>query len=158
MGCRFRFCFHKVCMVGSVYLPVLAAADFTDRKLWTGGSAASMLASIAAFSTYTIFPFVCFFRHDWHVTAVIRTGMGSCCLSPDDFAGMVVGINRAVGLLTNFADSRSGTGSCSAGTICFIKVSIAAIRTLMAATTYLIYYLYEPTEEIKYLSEKSNIA
>ena len=61
MGCRFRFCFHKICVVGSIYFPVFLAADAADRLICAGGRAAVVLTLIAAFRAYAVFPFVCFF-------------------------------------------------------------------------------------------------
>ena len=61
MGCRIRFGFHKICVVGSVYFSVFLAAGVTDCLIGTGGCAAVVLAFIAAFRAYAVFPFVRFF-------------------------------------------------------------------------------------------------
>ena len=131
MGCRFRFGFHKVCVVRSVYFYVFLAANVADGLSRTGGCPAGMLAFISAFRAYAVLPFVCLFCHDRRIAAVICAGMGSRRLCPYDFAGMIIRIDCSIGVLTDFTDRQCSTSSFAARTVRFVKVGIAAILALM---------------------------
>ncbi len=115
MGGGFGFRFHKVCVVGGVEFPVFFAADVADRFFCAGRRAAVMLTFISAFSAYAVFPFVRFFCYDNRIAAAVFAGMGSRCLCPYDFAGMIIGIDRSIGAPADIADCFFRAGRRAAG-------------------------------------------
>lgn len=45
MSCRFRFCFHEIDVVVSIYGSILRMADVTDRLIYAGGCASDMIVA-----------------------------------------------------------------------------------------------------------------
>ena len=92
-----------------------APADIADRFFRAGRRAAVMLTFISAFSAYAVFPFVRFFCYDNRIAAAVFAGMGSRCLCPYDFAGMIIGIDRSIGAPADIADCFFRAGRRAAG-------------------------------------------
>ena len=124
-------------MIIGINRSIRLSADFADCLICTSSLAACMLASIAAFGTYAIFPLVGFFLNNYRITAVIVTGMFCIRLCPYNFSSMIIGINRSIRLSADFADRLICTSSLVACTgfffCCITNAAFSGVCTVSIA-------------------------
>lgn len=97
-------------MVECVLTPIFSTADVTHCLFLAGGLTSGVLANIAAYAAFAVFPFMGSFFYSQSITAAIHARMGCGGLCPDDFTGMIVRVHRTICLFANLTSSRSRTG------------------------------------------------